>query len=173
MLFHASIDAQDPCHVASVLAEIWRGTALSFPPIRDAFIVLAGDERGSAIEVVPAGHVLIPGDTEAESIEAFETPRATATHLALGVPRTIEEIERIAAREGWLCRVCSRGGLFRVIELWVENRVELELLTPEMQAEYRAAAEPARLRAAFSAAAAMRPLGQWMPTHEYREVANG
>jgi len=171
MLFHASIDAQDPRHVASVLAEIWRGTALPFPPVRGAYIVLAGDEHGSAIEVIPAGHVLIPGDIEVESIEAFETPRATATHLAIGICRSISEVERIAAREGWLCRVCSRGGLFHVIELWVENRVELELLTPEMQDEYRAAAEPARLRASF--AAAMRPRSERRPALSQMEAAHG
>jgi len=172
MLFHASIDAQAPRHVASVLAEIWRGTALPFPPIPGGFIVLAGDERGSAIEVLPAGHVLIPGDAEAESIEAFETPRATATHLAVGVPCSVAEIEHIAARERWLCRVCSRGGLFRVVELWIENRVELELLTPEMQAEYRAAATPARLRENFARMAALRSRSERGPAHLRLEAAH-
>jgi hypothetical protein len=172
MLFHASIDAQDPQHVASVLAEIWRGTVLPFPPVPGGFIALAGDERGSAIEVLPAGHVLIPGDAEAESIEAFEAPRATATHLAVGIPCSVAEIERIAACEGWLCRVCSRGGLFRVVEFWIENRVELELLTPEMQAEYRAAANPARLRETFATMAAARAHAERAPARERLEVAH-
>lgn len=34
---------------------------------------------------------------------------------------------------------CSRGGLFDVIEVWLENVLMIEVLTAEMQAEYQAA----------------------------------
>ena len=176
MLFHASIDAQDPRRVASVLAEIWRGTVLPFPVVPGSFIVLAGDERRSAIEVHTAGRVLIPGDDEAESLDAFDGPRATATHLAVGVSCTVSELERIAARERWLCRTCERGGLFHVVEFWLENRVLLELLTPEMQAEYLANATPERLQqvlAGLGGAGSSRPLPQRMPAREIMEAAHG
>ena len=176
MLFHASIDAQDPRRVASVLAEIWRGTVLPFPVVPGSCIVLAGDERRSAIEIHTAGRVLIPGDDEAESLDAFEGPRATATHLAIGVSCSVAELERIAAREWWLCRTCERGGLFRVVEFWLENRVLLELLTPEMQAEYLANATPERLQQAFAAqggAGSPRPLPRRMPAREIMEAAHG
>jgi len=172
MLFHASIDAQEPQHVASVLAEIWRGTVLPFPVVPGAFIVLAGDDRGSAIEVVPAGRVLIPGDREAESIQAFATPRATATHLAIGVSCGVAELERIAEREWWLCRTCLRGDAFHVVEFWLENRVLLELLTPAMQAEYRAAASPQRLRQALASVAAAGMPREYLPERRL-EVVHG
>jgi hypothetical protein len=57
------------------------------------------------------------------------------------------EIARITDREWWLCRTCSRGGHFRVVEIWVENRTLIEVLTPEMQLEYRSISSPGSWRA--------------------------
>jgi hypothetical protein len=57
----------------------------------------------------------------------------------VSVPRTAEEIIAVGQREGWRAERCSRGP-HDVIELWVENRVMLELMTPEMTADYLAAA---------------------------------
>ena len=42
----------------------------------------------------------------------------------------------IAKREGWESKTLSRGGVFHVIEFWVEGGFMIEVLTPEMQAEY-------------------------------------
>ena len=55
------------------------------------------------------------------------------------MPRTAEEIHTIGEREGWRAVRLSRGP-HDVIELWLENRVMLELMTPEMTADYLAAA---------------------------------
>jgi hypothetical protein len=49
----------------------------------------------------------------------------------------------IAAREGWEAKYRRRGGAFGVIELWLENRVMIEVLTDEMQAEYLSMRLPA------------------------------
>ena len=47
MLYHLSIEADDPGHVADVFAEIWGGVALPFPSVIDgSWVALAGDERG-------------------------------------------------------------------------------------------------------------------------------
>jgi hypothetical protein len=142
MLFHASIAARDPAHVAAVVAQLWNGRALPFPPFPGSHVAIAGDDRGTALEVYPAGQVLTPGGDEVTSARPSEDAQPSATHLAVGVPLSEAEIQAIAAREGWLCRTCSRGGFFRVVEFWLENRVLLELLTPEMQREYRAFATP-------------------------------
>jgi hypothetical protein len=45
----------------------------------------------------------------------------------------------VAAREGWPAKYRKRGGVFGVIELWIEGDRMIEVLTPEMQAEYLAA----------------------------------
>jgi hypothetical protein len=50
-----------------------------------------------------------------------------------------EGVLAIAHREGWAAKYRKRGGVFGVIELWIEGRQMLEVLTPDMQAEYLAA----------------------------------
>jgi hypothetical protein len=72
-----------------------------------------------------------------------EPSRFTATHAAVASPLTEAEVFAIAARERWEAKYRKRGGAFGVIELWIENRVMLEVLTAEMQAEYLAMGKPA------------------------------
>ena len=50
-----------------------------------------------------------------------------------------EAILAIAAREGWSAKYRKRGGMFGVVEMWIEGRQMIEVLAPEMQAEYLAA----------------------------------
>ena len=143
MLFHASISAYDPAGVAGVLAEMMRGDSFRFPPVPGAYIAVAGDRYGTAIEVYPAGRALVPGDAEVETTTVGDADRPSETHLALGVPIDEAELRRIAEREWWLCRTCKRGGgAFHIVEVWVENRTLIEALTPEMQVEYLAFANP-------------------------------
>jgi hypothetical protein len=140
MLFHASLPTQNPERAAAVLAELWRGRAFPFPPLPGSFIVFADDEHGTCLELYPAGQVLVPGPQEAEATARpqAESAGTTETHVAIGVPLDEAEIHRIAAREGWMSRTCSRGDVFHVVEVWVENRLMIEALTPRMQAEYLA-----------------------------------
>lgn len=141
MLFHMSIAAEDPQHVASVIAELWRGQARRFPPVADnSWVALAGDDRGTIIEVYPIGTVLreTHGDADAHG-EASGIDRFTATHGAIATPLGREEVLAIASREGWPAKYRKRGGMFGVIELWIEGHQMMEVLTPEMQSEYLAA----------------------------------
>lgn len=141
MLFHLSIAANDPRHVAQVIAEMWRGEAYPFPPVAsDSWIALACDDRGTAIEVYPIDTVLREAEGDADSFgERSGETRFTATHAALATPLSQEEVMAIARREGWPAKYRKRGGAFGVIELWIEGRQMVEMLTPEMQAEYLAA----------------------------------
>ena len=72
--------------------------------------------------------------------------RYICVHLAVGTPLPKEKVLEIAAREGWRARHLSRRGAFEVIEFWIENSVMIELLTPEMQAQYRALVARHRVR---------------------------
>ena len=139
MLFHMSIAAKDPRHVAGVLAEFWGGAALPFPPISaDGWIVMAGDARGSALEVYPADTVLREAEGDADAYgEATGHHDFTPTHGALATPLDRDAVLAIAAREQWPAKYRKRGGMFGVIELWIEGRQMMELLTPDMQDEYR------------------------------------
>jgi len=155
MLFHLSIAAHDPQHVAEVIAEMWRGEAYYFPPVvPGGWIAIAGDERGTAVEVYPIDTVLRAEEGDADSFgECTGETRFTATHAALATPLSQEEILAIAAREGWPAKYRKRGGAFGVIELWIEGRQMMEMLTIEMQAEYLAAMGGASYRAMFAAPA--------------------
>jgi hypothetical protein len=137
MLFHASIPARDPQRVASVLAELWRGGAYPFPAFPGSFVAIADDDRGTALEVYPAGQVLVPGKDMVEH-RTLDAGRPTETHVAIGVRCDEATVHAIARREGWTSRTCSRGGFFRVVEFWVEDRFMVEALTDEMQREYLA-----------------------------------
>jgi hypothetical protein len=139
MLFHMSIAAHRPQHVAGVIAELWRGESLPFPPVSDnGWIVLAGDDRGSALEVYPIDTVLREADGDADAYGAAGGPSAfTASHGAIATPLDMDAVLAIARREGWPAKYRKRGGMFGVIELWIEGRQMMELLTPAMQAEYR------------------------------------
>jgi hypothetical protein len=144
MLFHMSIAADNPKQVAAVIAELWSGQARRFPPISDnGWIALAQDERGTAIEVYPHGTLLreTPGDADAHGATGG-TDRFTPTHAAIATPLDQDTVMAIAKREDWPAKYRKRGGLFGVIELWIEGRQMMEVLTPAMQAEYLAAMAP-------------------------------
>jgi hypothetical protein len=144
MIFHLSIDADDPRHVASVIAELWRGRSAPFPPVAEgSWVALALDERNSTIEVYPRGTELHPAQVDADAVAARGEPHGfCATHAAIATPLSLEEVMAIAERENWPARYRKRGGLFGVIELWLEGRVMVEVLTAEMQAEYLAMKGP-------------------------------
>ena len=141
MLFHMSIAAANPKHVASVIAELWGGEALPFPPVaKGSWIAMAGDERRTAIEVYPSGVVLreAQGDADAEGVQTNDSA-FTATHAAIATGFTREAVLDLARREGWPAKYRRRGGVFGVIEMWIEGHQMMEVLTPEMQAEYLSA----------------------------------
>lgn len=145
MIHHYSIAARNPQHVAGVLAELWRGRAMPFPPVAvGSWVAVAGDDRNTLIEVYPFGCELQPaeGDADAAAVINPEPSRFTASHAAIASPLEETEIFAIAAREGWEAKYRKRGGLFGVVELWLENSTMIEVLTAEMQAEYLAARPP-------------------------------
>ena len=141
MIHHLSIAAKDPQHVAGVIAELWRGQAMPFPPVAvGSWVAVAFDERNTLIEVYPFGAELRPADGDADAV-AVMNPQAsafTASHAAIASPLEQAEVLAIAEREGWQAKYRKRGGQFGVIELWLENSTMIEVLTPEMQREYLA-----------------------------------
>ncbi len=138
MLFHVSIEADDPRHVATVLAEILGGAAAPFPPVGEgSWVALAGDDRGTMVEVYPRGTEMHLAPGEADAIgRASEPRRHNATHIAIATEADMAAIFLIANREGWPVKYCRRGGKFGVIELWLEGCQLVEVLTPAMQREY-------------------------------------
>ncbi len=167
MINHISIAVNDPQRVANVLAEIWDGMVFPFPPAPNSFFVIANDGRGTAVEITPAGTVLVPGEGlpdendlstpteeyEAQFVLSDVKPMYVATHLNISTTKSIEEIREIAKREGWRVLVCNRGeGLFQLVEVWIENSFMLEVMTPEQTARYVEIIQPDFLAKAFAGA---------------------
>ena len=136
VIYHVSIPAQNPDHVASTIARLVGGQHFPFHPIDGARIVLFGDAHGSAIEVYPDDIEL---DIGSDMLKARPTtaPRDRySTHAAIATPLSPAEVLAISGNAGWMARDCDRGP-FTLLEVWVENRLLLELLTPSSQEDYR------------------------------------
>ncbi len=129
MIFHASVPAIEPDRVASVLAELLEGRVTPFG--ERGRMAWSGHHTGHMIEVLQVAP---------EDLATVGEPRRLydSVHLALASQLSPEAVLAIGAREGWKTRRCRRGGSFDVIELWLEDHFMLEVLTPEMQAEYLA-----------------------------------
>jgi hypothetical protein len=153
MINHISIGVNDPEKAANVVAEIWNGYSMPFPVSPNSYIVFADDNRGTEIEFAPINIEIVPGkgmppaenfsiETPTDEYEATfqigeNSPKYTSVHLAINSPLGEEEIKAIAAREGWRCLTANRGGgLFQLIEFWLEDRFMLEVFTPEMTKRY-------------------------------------
>lgn len=139
MIYHASIPADRPAVVAATLAELLGGECLPFPPWPDAFVAMAGDDRNTTIEVYPRTRPMAPGEGEAMVQPANDEAGGAGLscfHLAVATPLSAEAVFALGAREGWRTVRLSRGGVFEVIELWIENRLMIEVLTAEMQRDY-------------------------------------
>ncbi len=165
MINHISIAVNEPERVANFFAEIWDGMVFPFPPAPNSFFVIANDGKGTAVEVIPNGTVLVPGERlpaeddlnavteefEGKFVKSELVPRYVATHLNISTKKNIDEIKAIANREDWRVLVCNRGeGLFQLVELWVENTFMLEVMTPEQTARYVEITDPEFIAQAFT-----------------------
>lgn len=142
MIHHLSIPARDPRNTADVFCELLGGGEVTpFGPYPDSWIAWSRDEYGTAVEVYPVGtEMFAPADDQqAQFRHNPGSTGHTATHAAISVDLDVKQVLAIAAREGWRALMLPRGG-FDVIEFWIDNSVMIELLTPEMAADYLAAA---------------------------------
>jgi hypothetical protein len=164
MINHISIGVNDPENVAKVLAELWNGIVLPFPPAPGSFMVLANDGKGTGVEITPINTVIIPGkglppegdfnvateEYEARFVTSDFVPQYIPTHLNINTKLSIDEIKAIANRESWRTLVANRGeGLFQLVEVWVENRFMLEVMTPEQTERYIEITSPEFIAKAF------------------------
>lgn len=135
-ILHASIPADQPAAVATMLARLLGGQAMPFPPGGPHAWIAWADDGQTEIEVVRRGDGLIQGPTEAEWRPTGAASRASEVHLALAVPLATTDILATAREAGWPARVCNRGGLFDLVELWVEGAFLIELFDPAQAAHF-------------------------------------
>lgn len=148
MIHHISIAANQPQHVAQVLAELCQGQFSEFPYHPGCYIVLPLDSHGTMIEVLTHDSEFTPLQVDGES-SLHQNPNPSkynAFHAAISVPTSEAQIHEIAKREGWHVLTCDRKGFFSVIEVWIENKQLLEFLSPKQAAQYLAFMQPQSLK---------------------------
>ncbi len=142
MIHHVSIPARDPQHVAKVFCELTGWQARTFlGPVPGAIMLLAEDGKGTAIELYPEGTVIEPGSGDAQgSMHREAAPALYPFHFLLSLDVDPADVLRIAEREGWRALRCWRGPpgrpQFELIEFWIENRIMVEIATPDMVPNY-------------------------------------
>lgn len=147
-LAHLSIDAENPEHVAGVLARLMGGTALPFPPCPGAFIAFYAADDGTAIEVYPLGTQVQRGPDQIAFVQGPPDAAPTGTHICVTSALSEDDLLRIGKDNGWTVRTCNRGP-FDCVEIWLENRVLIEALDPAMTRDYRQNMSAANWRAMF------------------------
>ena len=143
MIHHVSIPVADPRSAAEVFAELVDGRVTPFKAYDGGWIAWTDDELGTSVEFFPSGTEMFPpaGDGMVEFRHVKGMSPFVATHLTLSVDRAVDEVVALADRAGWRTQVVSRGP-HDVVELWVENAVMVEVMTPEMTADFLAEVRP-------------------------------
>jgi hypothetical protein len=139
VIAHVSLPADDCAQVARVLAEMLGGDALAFPPGGPGAYNCWSRSNDFQIVVTPRGNLIVEGPTEQGWVSRprADGVRASECHIAIAVERDASEIVALAHAAGWHARICNRGGLFDVVEVWVENAYLVECLDPTQLADYR------------------------------------
>lgn len=96
------------------------------PPFPNrSWFVLAGDEKGSSIELIPATAVFDPDEPLGI---AFLDSRAerNGTHILIDSVKPADEVLAVARREGWRYQEVETG-LFKIIKVWIDGHQLIEL----------------------------------------------
>jgi len=138
MIHHVSIEADDPMKVATVLAKLMGGRAREGFPFPHSCAAFSDDEHGTMFECWQRGRVVVipksgPGQFELGDSETLQ--KNQSFHTALSVDLEDDEIMAIAKEAGWASAVRPNGA-FSVVEVWIENRLLLEVLSPTETANY-------------------------------------
>lgn len=134
MIHHVSFGVTDPARVAHVLAEVTGASAIRAPspPFPEgAWFVVAGDDRGSLLEILPATAAFDP-DAPLGLCWRPATFEPVGTHVLVSAVLGQDEIETIARREGWRAQEVETG-LFKIVKLWIDGTVLVEVF-PEGEA---------------------------------------
>ena len=80
---------------------------------------------------------MLEAGTDQISCEVKERDaKLTFVHAALCSVINRTEIISLATDRNWIAPICDRG-LFECVEVWLDNRLLVELLDAEMQSDYR------------------------------------
>lgn len=128
MIHHMSFGVSNPGRVAQVLAEITGATAMRAPtpPFpHGAWFVVAGDDRGTFLEILPATAVFDP-DAPLGLRQRPANFAPGSSHVLISTTKSSAEIEAVAQREGWRSQEVETG-LFKITKVWIDGTVLVEL----------------------------------------------
>lgn len=137
MIHHMSFGVRNPEQVAAVLAEITGATAVRAPtpPFpHGSWFVLAGDQNGSALEILPYTTVFDP-QTPLGVRHRKRDPEAGSGHVLISSVKTREELAKLAAEAGWRFQEVETG-LFKIVKLWIDDVVLVEVFAQGEAARY-------------------------------------
>lgn len=153
MIAHLSIPAENPKETALFFAAIIDGLVFNFPVVPGASVAVARDGSGTAVEVYPSSMAHHPGTGQPDPTLQPEGPmampwedqiyaaptenRPSSFHLAIETKLSAAEVISRSQSLGWRSLACNRGGVFGVVEVWVDNIYLVEVLVPEEVARYR------------------------------------
>ncbi|MFZ5638660.1 MAG: hypothetical protein ACOY82_18955 [Pseudomonadota bacterium] len=165
MIAHVSVPSRTPQATALLFAALIDGEAFPFPVVPDAWIAIARDGSGTAVEVYPGTMAHHPGRGEVDPMAQPQGPQAmpwedqihpdgdqlrpSAFHIALSTRLDASQVLALARDAGLRAVPCERGGVFGLIELWLDNTHLIEVLTEPETARYRAFMNPAAASAMF------------------------
>lgn len=137
MILHASIVADDPETTAHAIARLWAGEAFAMPgPGEGTWGVITERHPGEIIEIVRRGTEFHQKTGEHVDIRVGEPVRASGVHILLETPLNHAQLMAAADEEGVPLWKVDHG-LFDVYEAWLDGCFLLELMTPEMAADYK------------------------------------
>jgi hypothetical protein len=153
MIAHVSIPAAVPQKTAQLLGQLIGGKVFSFPVVPGAFIVVANDRSGTAIEVYPQGMVHHPGSGEAPlspgpatmQTQAWEDqiymdpikPDLSSHHMAIVTRLSEQQVMELGKQHGLRTVPCDRAGVFKLVELWIDQNYLIEVLIETEAQRYR------------------------------------
>ncbi len=165
MIAHVSVPARDPRATALLLGALIDGEVFPFPPVPGAFLAVARDDSGTAIEVYPPRLAHHPGRGTADPKfvptvprpmpwedqihDAGDQVRPSAFHVAITTKLSAEQVEGLADGAGVRHVRCDRGGVFRLIEVWLDGTHLVEVLTTEEAERYRRVMTPTAIARMF------------------------
>jgi len=129
LIRHMSLGVRNPETVAAVLAEMTGARAIRAPappfPFGSWFVV-AGDNRGTSLEILPSTAVFDPRSPLGLRHRASE-PACSGAHVLIDSVCTAEQIFTLAGKQGWPAQEVETG-MFRIVKLWIDEYVLVEVL---------------------------------------------
>jgi hypothetical protein len=168
MIAHFSLPAREPERVARVFAHIIDGVAMPFPVVPGAWVAIARDGSGLGVEVLPEASAHNPGEGDCDPARRANGPevmpwevqirqdgaaqQASGFHVAITSSLAADAIIDLGRNYGWRAVYCDRGGVFDLVELWIDNRFLVEVLPPKGTTRYHAFYRPEVAGQMFGAA---------------------